>query len=135
MTHMRAWLSQQQSTAPSPSDVRWVLKSPWATPLLHELVEVFPDAKVVITSRDPKKVVPSLAAMYAFWSHIRIDNARWGRKFLGDFALRQCAMWAQAQKDFAQAQSAKVLLFKYNDMIADPLATVRQVYAHADLQL
>src|SRR4030095_10862972 len=42
--------------------MRWVLKSPYHLGALDALFEVFPDARVAMTHRDPVQTVPSLAS-------------------------------------------------------------------------
>ena len=54
--HLRRWLDFVEP------DRAWILKSPALTAFLPEVLEVFPDATVVFTSRDPKKVAPRSAA-------------------------------------------------------------------------
>lgn len=130
MVHLRAWLSLQQSVAPSPINVRWLLKGPILSQYLPELLEIFPDAKLVFTSRDPKKVVPSGAGLTLIKQSVRCDYGRWGLEFIGDYCMSRYLAWAEAQSRFVEMHPQKALMLKYDEMIANPLAAVRQVYAH-----
>ena len=42
---------------------RWLLKTPVHLTRLKELFEVYPDACVIMTHRDPKKIIPSAASL------------------------------------------------------------------------
>jgi hypothetical protein len=52
-------------------DVRWVLKSPVHLHSLPTLLAVYPDARLVVTHRDPLAVLPSVTSLVATlrWSH------------------------------------------------------------------
>jgi len=130
MVHLRAWLALQQSVASSPTDVRWVLKAPILSQYLPELVDIFPDAKLVFTSRDPKKILPSAAGLTLVKQSVRCDYGRWGLEFIGDYCTGRYLAWAEAQSKLVETYPQKALLLRYDEMIANPLAAVRQIYAH-----
>ena len=66
---------------------RWVLKAPYHLAFLDTLFEVFPDARVVLTHRDPVETVPSLASFIHTLHRLNSDavdplaiGAHWQRK-------------------------------------------------------
>ena len=64
---------------------RWVLKSPAHLQGLPALLEVFDDARFVITHRDPTAILPSVTSLIATmrWAHSdRVDFAAIGRYHL-----------------------------------------------------
>lgn len=110
----------------------WVLKAPTHLFGLDALLAVFPDARVVMTHRDPAKVVPSvcrLAAAFRGMMADRIDLRRVGAEFQGFVAeALDRAIAARATLD-----PARFLDVNYTDLVADPIATVRRVCDHFDL--
>jgi hypothetical protein len=50
---------------------RWVLKAPSHLPALRTLFGVYPDARVVVTHRDPLKIVPSVASILYSTAFVR----------------------------------------------------------------
>lgn len=130
MLHLRAWLALQQSVAPSPANVRWVLKAPILSQYIPELVDTFADARLVFTSRDPKKIVPSAAGLTSVKLSTRCDYLRWGLAFIGNYCVGRYIAWAEAQNKYVETHPQKALQLRYDEMIANPLAAVRQVYAH-----
>jgi hypothetical protein len=63
-------------------DVRWVLKSPVHLHSLPTLLAVYPDARLVVTHRDPLAVLPSVTSLVATmrWAHSdHVDYADIGR--------------------------------------------------------
>lgn len=130
MVHLRAWLALQASTAPSPDDVHWVLKSPSLSWMLPEMVDTFPDARLLLTSRDPKKVVPSFAGLFAAFLSTYGDFGRWGLESFGATSLNQSVAFVRAQNELLEAHPQKVLHISYDKMMTDPLAAMRLVYAH-----
>ena len=63
-------------------DVRWLLKSPVHLRSLPTLLDVYPDARLAVTHRDPLKVLPSVTSLVATlrWAHSdQVDFAELGR--------------------------------------------------------
>jgi len=110
---------------------RWVLKAPAHLVNLEALAEVYPDALVIQTHRDPLSTLPSLASLRvaarsAFAS--RVDPAEVGRE-VADY-------WAYALERsaaFRETSQLQVLDVDYNDLVQQPLATLEGVYRHAQL--
>lgn len=114
----------------------WVLKAPAHVFGLEALFGVYPDARVVMTHRDPLPVVASLASLTAVLRSAFSDTVdprkvgpemseRWGRGL----------MKALADRDAGRVPPAQVLDVQYRDLVADPIATVERIYAWSDLEL
>ena len=106
----------------------WVLKSPGHLLALDAIVELFPDAAVVQTHREPRQVMGSLCSMLAAvraTSCDPVDPRRAGEDALGWWgALLDRALAARAALGpdrFADVQ--------YADLLADPIAVVKSLYA------
>jgi NAD(P)-dependent dehydrogenase (short-subunit alcohol dehydrogenase family) len=112
----------------------WVLKTPHHMEYLRELLTVFPDAVIVQTHRDPEATMGSFCSMVAhgrglFSDHV--DPREIGRHWLRK--VRRMIDCAEAVRDSRNA--ARFVDVSYYDLIRDPLAEVRRIYASASLTL
>jgi len=106
---------------------RWVLKSPQHLDQLTTVMDVFPDATLVVTHRDPVSTVASFATMITYGS--RMASAKVDAPMLGQYwadriedLLRGCV----EQRDAVPAaQSVDVLFHEYMGAEMD---IVRHVY-------
>jgi hypothetical protein len=106
---------------------RWLGKTPHHLENLDALLDVFPDAKVIQTHRDPVRVVASYASMMAHGRAIfsdRVDPNAVGAQ-LASRAVRAVTRAMQV-RERASAQS--FLDVAYTDLLADPLAQIRRIY-------
>lgn len=108
---------------------RWVLKSPLHLGALDALLSVFPDARIIQTHRAPATVLASLCSMVetgALVTNRRIDRTQIGQDLL--------AIWSAAMSRAVQVrQTAGQHCFidvRYNQLTADPIDTVENVYRH-----
>jgi hypothetical protein len=114
---------------------RWVLKSPAHLPALNELLEVYPDALIIHTHRDPARVMPSLASLnYAFrcMNSDSVDPARIGRNVMDVWSL-----YLQRAVDARRQHSDKPGQFfdaQFEDTLRDPVDLLRRAYAHFGLE-
>ncbi len=106
---------------------RWVLKSPQHLEQLPVLADVFPDAPVVVTHRDPAAVVVSMATMVAYTARMHadpVDAAGIGRWW----AARIEAMLAACVRDRDVLGPERSIDVRFDDFMADDLAVARRVY-------
>ncbi|WP_395398120.1 sulfotransferase [Novosphingobium sp. BL-8A] len=128
--YQKRLLQLLQSQAPG----RWTLKNPWHPLYLDALTEVYPDARLVMTHRDPVEVVGSACSLV--WNVRRmfsdsVDRERLGRDMLETFE----AMIAR-QDDFRQRHGRNAIHdVLYTEQLRDPLGTMRRLYAHFDEEL
>ncbi|MGB8990728.1 MAG: sulfotransferase [Desulfobaccales bacterium] len=115
---------------------RWVLKAPSHLLALDALLQVYPDAGILLTHRDPLKVLASCASFTevlrsAFADHIdkpslaREVRRRW------DEGAHLAVQWRQKAGPWQQ----QLLDVPYMALIRDSLSMVRRIYAHFDLEL
>jgi hypothetical protein len=113
---------------------RWLGKTPHHLEHLDELLAVFPDAKIVLTHRDPSRTVASFCSMMA---HSRalfcddVDPDEIGAQF-GAKAIRAVEKSLAARARFDPARFLDLL---YQDVVADPLKQARRVYDFIGLDL
>ncbi|MCP3712609.1 sulfotransferase [Paraburkholderia sp. CNPSo 3274] len=112
------------------SEKTWLLKNPGHIMQLPALFQVFPDACVVQTHRDPMQALPSLASVLTMARRIsegaRVDKHEIGR--------REVENWARATEAAIEARThlpkKQFIDIRQTDFQADPIGTVRRIYGH-----
>ena len=110
---------------------RWVLKSPAHLHLIDTLLEVYPDARIVHTHRDPIKVCASVASLTATLrgaSTDMIDLRAIGRQQLGWWA--KLIEKSLEQRKRLSDRADQLFDVKMSETVRDPLEVVRRMYAH-----
>ncbi|MEX0665605.1 MAG: sulfotransferase [Acidimicrobiia bacterium] len=112
-----------QSGAPG----RWALKTPQHCLELDALLARYPDARLVMTHRDPVTVVASLCSLVRSLSgtfsdadHGAYINAHWTA--VAAELVERVMTWRGTHDDAIFVDVA------YDDLVADPIAAVRSVY-------
>jgi hypothetical protein len=105
---------------------RWVLKSPHHIGFLGAFFEVFPDAQVILTHRSPVQTIPSFASLiYAIrvLGSDQVDGVEIGQQWGGRLQrmMDRCI-------EFHRQHPERFLDIHYNQLIADPMAKVREIY-------
>jgi hypothetical protein len=118
----------------TPSEERWVLKTPHHLEWLDVLLEVFPDATLVWTHRDLGEVVPSFCSMLAhargvFSDHVdpRDIGRSWGLGKGVRMVERALEVRAQRPERFVDV--------RYEELLRDPIEVLGRVLDHAGLPL
>lgn len=109
---------------------RWVLKSPQHLEQLAPLMNAFPDARVVVTHRDPVSVMASMMTMVAYAARMSRDPVRpavIGETIRERMVLRLRAL-VETRHLLPPQQSVDVL---FHEFMADDVATVERIYAMA----
>lgn len=106
---------------------RWVLKSPAHAGNLRPLLEVLPDARAIVLVRDPRASVASACSLYAFLGRTTIDDLSTGR--FGPWLARSLARTLTRGLEVAAEEPARVRVVRYEDLVADPVATVADIHA------
>ena len=112
---------------------RWVLKNPSHLFTLDALLEVYPDAVVVQTHRDPRK---SMASMCSLAHRTAADwSTRFDPEYIG---ASQLDLWARGVEAFDAARArheadpssrATFVDVDHHELLADPVGVVERVYA------
>ncbi|MFG2087596.1 MULTISPECIES: sulfotransferase family protein [unclassified Spirillospora] len=111
---------------------RWVLKNPSHLFALDALLDVYPDALIVQTHRDPRTAMASMCSLSAH------ATAGWSDVFTGATIGRdQLDLWSRGLELFraerARHDPAQFLDVHYDDFVRDPVGTVGGVYEHFGL--
>jgi len=130
LLHFLQWQKRQAGRRAD----RWVLKAPYHLAFVDVLFEVFPDAVVVQTHRDPLETIPSISSMtYALWRLAADDpdpvavGRQWGDWFRR--ALHRCLELRDAR------YPDRFVDVWYKDALRDPIGEVRRIYAFAEREL
>lgn len=109
----------------------FLLKAPSHAGSLEELQEALPSVRIIQMHRDPVEVCSSVTSLFATLHAAvsrRLDLERLGRE--------TCALLHREMKRSQQARrrlQCPILDIRYVDLVADPVATVREVYERFDL--
>lgn len=121
--YLKKFLQLHQADAPGP----WVLKAPSHALHIQNLLEVFPDARLVWSHRDPFTAVSSFCSLtrHANNTHAGRADLAW----IGENCSWQAAEHANRILDaIDEMGDGSIIQVHYADMIRDPIGTVRQVY-------
>jgi hypothetical protein len=114
----------------------WLLKSPPHLLRLREILRQYPDAKIVVTHRDPVKVIGSVASLHTALHEARcvpgsVDRAQVGR--------RQLALWAEGMRRFLAVRDEvgedRFIDVRNDDVVKRPIATFERIYDHLGMPL
>jgi hypothetical protein len=117
----------QRHFAPRP----WVLKAPGHVNHLDALLEVFPDARIVVCHRDPLAMLSSLSSLTATlrWGHAGDVDLHAVAVEQADTMAAQCERTARFRDD-GVVPPVRVVDVRFDQFTADPAGTVRRVYEH-----
>lgn len=110
---------------------RWTLKNPWHPLFLNALTEVYPDAQLVMTHRDPAEVVGSCCSLIKYVRQIYSDDVDLkgiGESFIDTFQI----MIDRAVAYKAKHGEKSIHDVQYVETVRDPIGTVRRIYEHFD---
>src|SRR5260370_1695888 len=102
---------------PLDSIVRWVEKTPANRRFIPQILERFPQAKLLITMRDPRAI---LAAQIA------LEKTRKTREFSVYYCVSH---WLQAAQLALRAERKEIsgIVTRYEDLVADPVPPMQRV--------
>ncbi|MDG6077806.1 sulfotransferase [Erythrobacter litoralis] len=122
------WSQQESSLRP------WILKTPQHMLDLPVLLEVFPDARLIFTHRDPQQVVGSAASLAWNQSIIYSDDVRPGD--IGREWLRKTeTMVARMRAARDAIPPERMIDVQYEDMERDWEGTMRRIYRFLALDM
>ncbi len=125
----------QTMQAGAPTD-RWVLKAPSHLSSLSLVFATYPDARVVITHRDPLRVVGSLADMMATLHWMHSDHV--DHEILVQFLCMGLELQMDgvtAERDSGSLPADQIADVRYTDLVADPVAAVTRLYDGWELEM
>jgi len=117
---------------------RWLLKAPEHQVHLETLLQVYPDARVVQTHRDPIKCMASTTSLMGTLYHMRSDqpfNAEIFESIIMGEATAQRLEHVMDQRDSGVVPQANIADSRYQDLMDDPMTCIEHIYGHFNLAL
>ncbi len=106
---------------------QWVLKTPNHMEYLDIFLKTFPDAKIILTHRDPRRALPSFCSMVAHSRGIFSDDVdpeeiarHWCRKVRRMIEITEMVRSGEETDRFIDVS--------YYDLIADPVTQLQKIY-------
>lgn len=127
------FLQQLQWRCPG---THWVLKAPSHLMALDALLAVYPDADIVVTHRDPLKVLPSCASLTQVLRAPFTNRLR--REEIGREVSRRwegSTRYAMSLREEHQGLRRRFYDVPYKDLMKDSMTVVRGIYRHFDREL
>jgi hypothetical protein len=116
--------------------VQWVLKSPAHLGALPTILSVYPDARIVVTHRDPLTVLPSVSSLVATLRLAHSDAV--DMPTIGRYHAELYGRYLDALVDADEQgvlDPARTHHGLYADFVADPMGSVRATYEGVGLEL
>jgi hypothetical protein len=108
----------------------WVLKSPQHLAGLPALLEVYPDARVVLTHRDPVEAIASYCSLVTVAWGMTSDSTDHLKRVV-DYVLSTAVNSQKiAGRTLRSIPESQIYHVNYRDLTRDPLATVASIYRH-----
>lgn len=113
---------------------RIVVKSPPHTARVRTLLEMFPDAKFVHLVRDPYEMFVSTVNLWKSLNEVQRMQSLGEQEWVEEGVLRSHeTMYAAYEQDRESLSESQLYELRFEDLIDDPLARLRDVYAQLDL--
>lgn len=117
---------------------RWLLKAPEHQVHLDTLLQVYPDARIVQTHRDPIKCMASTTSLMGTLYFMRSDqpfNAEMFENIIMGEATAQRLEQVMDQREQGVVPEANIADSRYQDLMDDPMACIERVYTHFGMSL
>jgi len=105
----------------------WNLKMPSHALWLDTVLKVYPDARLVWTHRDPLQATGSFCSMIDHAHQLYVGRS--DREWIADNMPWQAVEHARRALDFSDRHPGRVIDVHYADVVRDPIATMRSLYA------
>jgi len=112
----------------------WLLKTPHHLWFFEHLFEVFPDAKVVVSHREPVECLPSICSLISITRSIMSDDV--DPKEVGATWTKKVYAQLDRSTEFRQRHGPGKCFVdvKYTDLMSDPIGVVKKIYAGIGLE-
>jgi hypothetical protein len=112
-----------------------VMKSPANAARLKLLTKLFPDARFIYLARNPLDVFPSTVKLWrALYSTQGLHNPPHLDGWLDDYILDMFVRLTEAyERDRHLIPKDRLVELRYEDLVKDPVATMRDIYARLDI--
>lgn len=113
---------------------RLVLKSPTHTGRVQQLLEMFPQARFIHLTRDPRKLFPSTMRLWRALDEVQSLHDSYNEDELIEY-VRSCldTMYRGYHAGRKLVPDNQIMDIRYEDLVADPRRTVQQIYEKLEL--
>jgi hypothetical protein len=116
----------------------WLLKAPEHQVHLDTLLQVYPDARIVQTHRDPIKCMASTTSLMGTLYYMRSDQpfnaAMFENIIMGEPTARRLEH-VMDQREQGIVPEANIADSRYQDLMDDPLGCIEGIYRYFDMRL
>lgn len=110
-----------------------VLKSPPHTGRLSELAKLYPDAKFIHLTRDPRKLYLSTLRLWKSLDEVQSLQISPGDELKGYVCECMKAMYRSFQRARESVSSERIIDIRYEDLVDEPIETMQKIYSELQL--
>jgi hypothetical protein len=114
----------------------WLLKAPPHLFKLAAFAAEYPDAKFVMTHRDPARLIPSVCSLHY---HLHAERCREGSLDKASYGPRHLTFWAEGMRRGLEARRAigehRFIDLRNDDLAARPVETFEELYERLGFEL
>jgi len=111
-----------------------VLKSPPHTGRIAQLISLFPQAKFIHLTRDPRKLFSSTMRLWQSLEQVQALQHSRDESYMADY-VTECLkrMYRQFEADRQLVSPDNLIDVRYEDLVANPIDTLRELYQRLNL--
>jgi hypothetical protein len=120
-----------------PARSHWTLKAPNYAPYFPMIFEEYPDARVVVTHRNPLMTLPSICRLLESWCIAFDENGSFDKHRFGQFPkvfIEKCLMVPLNYRKEHPEKEEQIFDCMYKELFSDPIAMVKRIYHKFDLK-
>jgi len=120
-----------------PTKSHWTLKAPNYAPCFPMIFEEYPDARVVVTHRNPLVTLPSVCRLMESWCIAFDQDGSFDKHRFGQFQevfIEKCLMTPFNYRNAHPEKETQIYDCIYDELFSDPIAMVKRVYAKFGLE-
>lgn len=111
-----------------------ILKSPPHTGRLGELAKLFPNAKFIHLTRDPRKLFSSTMRLWRSLDEVQALQPTLSDAEMKDYVIRSLQMMYEGYDEAKQQlPEDRLMQLRYEDLVASPKETMKRIYAQLSL--
>jgi hypothetical protein len=125
----RRWANNLRLIGANDRDRRWILKDPSHLFAPDALLAAVPDATIVMTHRDPARLIPSVCSLSATARRVNDRNPDMQR-----LGREQLDLWARGIERLMRTrerQPDRFVDIHFHEFLADPVAVAEKILEHA----
>ncbi len=120
-----------------PAKSHWTLKSPFYAPYFPILFDEYPDARVVVTHRNPLVTLPSCCRLFESWCIAVDKDGSFDKHTFGQFQkvfIERCLTVPFDYRKEHPEKEDQIFDCVYEELFSDPIAMVKRIYQKFSLE-